>query len=140
MTPTFSKFAFPLVRQVYPQLLVSSIVSIQPMSGPVSSIFYQDYKYAFDTPDDVYRILLHIAMEINKHIKINYRIKRTNNKLYIHHAHNSLQIEIKENEINIIKQAKNNLYMTKTQIEYLDDPESLSKTIKKIKQILANNN
>ena len=37
---TFQKFAFPLVRRVYPQLIANSIVGVQPMAGPVSQIFY----------------------------------------------------------------------------------------------------
>jgi len=37
---TFQKFAFPLVRRVYPQLIANSIVGVQPMGGPVSQIFY----------------------------------------------------------------------------------------------------
>ena len=37
---TFQKFAFPLVRRVYPKLIANSIVGVQPMQGPVSQIFY----------------------------------------------------------------------------------------------------
>ena len=37
---TFQKFAFPLVRRVYPQLIANNIVGVQPMGGPVSQIFY----------------------------------------------------------------------------------------------------
>tara|TARA_R110002110_G_scaffold207482_1_gene419685 strand:- start:261 stop:1856 length:1596 start_codon:yes stop_codon:yes gene_type:complete len=37
---TFQKFAFPLVRRVYPQLIANQIVGVQPMGGPVSQIFY----------------------------------------------------------------------------------------------------
>jgi len=37
---TFQKFAFPLVRRVYPQLIANAIVGVQPMGGPVSQIFY----------------------------------------------------------------------------------------------------
>ena len=37
---TFQKFAFPLIRRVYPQLIANNIVGVQPMSGPVSQIFY----------------------------------------------------------------------------------------------------
>ena len=37
---TFQKFAFPLVRRVFPELIANSIVSVQPMSGPVSQVFY----------------------------------------------------------------------------------------------------
>jgi hypothetical protein len=37
---TFQKFAFPLVRRVFPELIANSIVSVQPMSAPVSQVFY----------------------------------------------------------------------------------------------------
>lgn len=37
---TFQKFAFPLVRRVFPELIANKIVGVQPMSGPVSQIFY----------------------------------------------------------------------------------------------------
>lgn len=37
---TFQKFAFPLIRRVYPQLIANQIVGVQPMQGPVSQIFY----------------------------------------------------------------------------------------------------
>ena len=37
---TFQKFAFPLVRRVYPQLIANQIVGVQPMQGPVSQVFY----------------------------------------------------------------------------------------------------
>ena len=37
---TFQKFAFPLVRRVYPRLLANSLVGVQPMQGPVSQVFY----------------------------------------------------------------------------------------------------
>jgi len=37
---TFQKFAFPLVRRVYPKLIANSIVGVQPMQGPVSQVFY----------------------------------------------------------------------------------------------------
>ena len=37
---TFQKFAFPLVRRIYPKLLANSLVGVQPMQGPVSQVFY----------------------------------------------------------------------------------------------------
>ena len=37
---TFQKFAFPLVRRVYPELIANNIAAVQPMQGPVSQIFY----------------------------------------------------------------------------------------------------
>lgn len=36
----FQKFAFPLVRRVYPELLANKICGVQPMQGPVSQVFY----------------------------------------------------------------------------------------------------
>ena len=37
---TFQKFAFPIVRRVYPSLIANNIVAVQPMQGPVSQVFY----------------------------------------------------------------------------------------------------
>tara|TARA_R110002051_G_scaffold167858_1_gene238525 strand:- start:711 stop:2387 length:1677 start_codon:yes stop_codon:yes gene_type:complete len=37
---TFQKFAFPLVRRVYPNLIANQLVGVQPMQGPVSQVFY----------------------------------------------------------------------------------------------------
>ena len=37
---TFQKFAFPLVRRVFPELIANNLVSVQPMTGPVSQVFY----------------------------------------------------------------------------------------------------
>tara|TARA_Y100000296_G_scaffold67651_1_gene80378 strand:- start:5914 stop:7590 length:1677 start_codon:yes stop_codon:yes gene_type:complete len=43
---TFQKFAFPLVRRVFPQLIFNYIGGVQPMSGPVSQIFYLGHSRA----------------------------------------------------------------------------------------------
>ena len=40
---TFQKFAFPLVRRVFPELIANRVVGVQPMQGPVSQIFYLGY-------------------------------------------------------------------------------------------------
>lgn len=37
---TFQKFAFPLVRRVYPELRSRNVVGVQPINAPVSQIFY----------------------------------------------------------------------------------------------------
>ena len=37
---TFQKFAFPIVRRVFPELLANNIVGVQPMQGPVTQVFY----------------------------------------------------------------------------------------------------
>lgn len=41
----FDRFAFPLVRAVYPNLIAQDLVSVQPMDGPVGMIFYFDILY-----------------------------------------------------------------------------------------------
>lgn len=52
---TFQKFAFPLVRRVYPKLLANSLVGVQPMQGPVSQVFYLGNDRAYgDTVQTVY--------------------------------------------------------------------------------------
>ena len=56
---TFQKFAFPLVRRVYPELIANNIVGVQPMQGPVSQIFYlgnsrRDAADGTNTPELVY--------------------------------------------------------------------------------------
>jgi len=43
---TFQKFAFPLVRRVFPELISNRIVGVQPMQGPVSQVFYLGYNRA----------------------------------------------------------------------------------------------
>lgn len=43
---TFSKFAFPLVRTVIPNLVATELVSVQPMDGPLSLVFYFEARYA----------------------------------------------------------------------------------------------
>ena len=46
---TFQKFAFPLVRRVFPELIANKVCGVQPMQGPVSQIFYLGYDRATDT-------------------------------------------------------------------------------------------
>jgi hypothetical protein len=41
----FYKFAFPMVRAIFPNLVAMDIVSVQPMAGPVSLVFYLDFIY-----------------------------------------------------------------------------------------------
>ncbi len=41
----FPKFAFPLVRAVFPNLIAHELVSVQPMSGPTGLVFYQRFTY-----------------------------------------------------------------------------------------------
>ena len=52
---TFQKFAFPIVRRVYPELLANKICGVQPMIGPVSQIFYMGNSRAYgSTVQQVY--------------------------------------------------------------------------------------
>lgn len=41
----FDKFALPLVRAVFPNLIAQDIVSVQAMPGPTTLIFYMDFLY-----------------------------------------------------------------------------------------------
>src|SRR5690625_1129831 len=41
----FAKFAFPLVRRVYPELLANRLVSVQPIPMPTAMVFYLDFRY-----------------------------------------------------------------------------------------------
>ena len=41
----FSNAAFPVIKKVMPNLLASSLVSVQPMTMPTGLIFYMKYKY-----------------------------------------------------------------------------------------------
>lgn len=48
---TFQKFAFPLVRRVYPELIANKICGVQPMNGPVSQVFYIGHDRAYGTTE-----------------------------------------------------------------------------------------
>ena len=41
----FTKFIFPLVRRIWPNLISNNLVSVQPMTAPVGAIFFFEYKY-----------------------------------------------------------------------------------------------
>ena len=38
-------FAMPIIKNVGAPLFINDIVTVQPMTMPVSSIFYMDYKF-----------------------------------------------------------------------------------------------
>ncbi len=40
----FTKYIFPLVRRIWPNLIANEIVSVQPMTAPVGAVFYYEYK------------------------------------------------------------------------------------------------
>jgi hypothetical protein len=44
-TGSFTKFIFPVLRRVFPNLIANEIVSVQPMTAPVGAVFYLDYIY-----------------------------------------------------------------------------------------------
>lgn len=41
----FEKFAFPLIRAIFPNLIATDLVSVQPMLGPTSMVFYLQFVY-----------------------------------------------------------------------------------------------
>ncbi len=42
---SFSTFAFPILRRVYPALIANEIVSVQPMTASAGALFHMDYVY-----------------------------------------------------------------------------------------------
>ena len=42
---SFTKFIFPVLRRVFPNLIANEIVSVQPMSSPIGAVFFFEYKY-----------------------------------------------------------------------------------------------
>jgi hypothetical protein len=44
----FDRFAFPLIRAVFPNLVAQDLVSVQPMDGPVGLVFFFDLIYGSD--------------------------------------------------------------------------------------------
>lgn len=42
---TFEKYAFPMIRAIFPNLVTSQLVSVQPMMGPASIVFYLAFVY-----------------------------------------------------------------------------------------------
>lgn len=41
----FDKLSFPMIRVVYPNLVANDIVSVQPMLGPTTLVFYMNVQY-----------------------------------------------------------------------------------------------
>lgn len=41
----FTKYIFPILRRVFPNLIAHEIVSVQPMTAPNGAVFYLDYIY-----------------------------------------------------------------------------------------------
>ena len=50
---TFQKFAFPLIRRTYPELMFNKIGATQAMDGPVSQIFYMGNSRAIGGTEQV---------------------------------------------------------------------------------------
>src|SRR5210317_209523 len=50
---TFQKFAFPLIRRTYPELMFNKIGATQAMDGPVSQIFYMGNSRAIGSTEQV---------------------------------------------------------------------------------------
>ena len=42
---SFTKYIFPLLRRVFPNLIANELVSVQPMTAPVGLVFFLDYIY-----------------------------------------------------------------------------------------------
>ncbi len=42
---SYTKYIFPVLRRVFPNLIANELVSVQPMSSPVGAVFYFEYKH-----------------------------------------------------------------------------------------------
>ena len=42
---SFTKYIFPVLRRVFPNLIANQIVSVQPMNAPVGAVFNYEYRY-----------------------------------------------------------------------------------------------
>lgn len=42
----FKRISIPLVRRIYPSLIANKIVSVQPLAGPSSLVYYLRHKYS----------------------------------------------------------------------------------------------
>ena len=55
MLGTFQKFAMPIVRRVYPNLIFNQLGATQPMQGPVSQVFYLGHNRVYgDVVENIY--------------------------------------------------------------------------------------
>lgn len=55
MLGTFQKFAMPIVRRVYPNLIFNQLGATQPMQGPVSQVFYLGHNRVYgDNVQNIY--------------------------------------------------------------------------------------
>lgn len=45
---TFTTYAFPLIRRIFPSLIANELVSTQPIPQPTGMIFYLDFRYGND--------------------------------------------------------------------------------------------
>ena len=43
----FEKYAFPMVRAIFPNLAAHNLASVQPMLGPVSLVFFMKFLWLF---------------------------------------------------------------------------------------------
>jgi len=43
---SYAQTIFPVLMNVFPNLIAHELVSVQPMAGPIGAVFYYDYKYA----------------------------------------------------------------------------------------------
>lgn len=41
----YTKYIFPVLRRVFPNLIAQELVSVQPMSSPIGAVFYFEYKH-----------------------------------------------------------------------------------------------
>ena len=43
---SFTKYIFPILRRVFPNLIANEIMSVQPMTAPIGAVFYYEYVHS----------------------------------------------------------------------------------------------
>lgn len=42
---SYTKYIFPILRKLFPNLIAHNLVTVQPLSAPIGAVFFWDYKY-----------------------------------------------------------------------------------------------
>ena len=50
---SFTKYIFPILRRVFPNLIAHEIMSVQPMTAPIGAVFYYEYVHSMSKGGDI---------------------------------------------------------------------------------------
>lgn len=78
----FGRMSIPLVRRIYPSLIANKIMSVQPLTGPTSLIYYLNFRHSSNlaTPAHFYRKAQASLPRLNEDFS---EIMRSATRLYV---------------------------------------------------------